>query len=249
MTTYTAPNLPNAKVTSGVVWSIASTQSGPSTTYLLMWHPRSNPSIPVRFVLNTSTPNPYFADFGFGSIEDGFLLVPAGSCQTNCTSITIRSESETPGIADVTYMSFRMTYEVFRVTETLGSSVASFLEVDYSLRAWCFCGTQLPAANVTLPGPQDLSPIATYGLPAGTRISLSVHGISPPVDVFRNNVTTFGFSAGPEGTLSAQLVSEYRWSSVDDYVITYSASRDSAIRYSFDLRFGSLLIDYVPASE
>ena len=147
----------------------------------------------------------------------------------------------------MTAVVFRMTYDVSRVTETRGSTT-TYIEVDYSLLAWCFCGMSGPAANVTLPRPQDLWSIGVDRLPAGSSVSLSVHGLSLPVDMFRNSAKTVQFSAGPEGILSAQLVSEYRWGPVDDYVLSFSASADASIHYFLDLRFGSMLILYDPAT-
>ena len=52
----------------------------------------------------------------------------------------------------------------------------------------------------------------------------------------------------PGGILSAQLVSAYRWGPVDDYVLSFSASADASIHYFLDLRFGSMLILYDPAT-
>ena len=248
MTSYTAPKIPNATVTSHVLWSIESTRTGASTTYLLSWQSVSKTSLPIRFVFNASGPHPYVADLGIGSVENGFLLNPAGSCSTDCDSIKMTQEGMVPGIFDVTAVVFRMTYNVSRVTETRGSTTTSYIEVDYSLRAWCFCGMSGPAANVTLPRPQDLWSIGVDRLPAGSSVSLSVHGLSLPVDMFRNSAKTVQFSAGPEGILSAQLVSAYRWGPVDDYVLSFSASADASIHYFLDLRFGSILILYDPAT-
>ena len=244
MTMYTAPEVPNATVTSQVSWSIEWARAGLSTTYLLLWHGVSNQSAPVRFVFNASHPIPNVVQPDIGSIENGFLLHPI-TCSTPCDSDKTVTTAYVSGSSYVTYVSFRMTYDVSRVTETIGAAASSYLEVDYSLLPSCFCGSQLPAANVTFPKSQELWPGATYRMAAGTEISTSVRGITFPVELFRNNATTLRLSAGSAGILATQLVSYYRWGPLDNYVLSYSASVDTTIQYFVDLRFGSLLIRYV----
>jgi hypothetical protein len=248
MTMYTAPPLANATVDSHVAWSIASNRSGPSTTSLMSWSALSKGDLPVRFILNTTTPNQYVGGAPFGSFENGFLLFPAGPCTGGCESTITTEGSGTPGIRDVTFIRFGMDYDVFRVVESTGSVESTFLEIDYSLIPSCFCSTELPAANVTFPGPGDLYLIATAGLSGGSRVSVSAAGTPPPVDVFRNNGTKLDILAGQEGTVTAQLASAFRWSSVDNYVLSFSSSANVTINYLFDLRFGSLLIEYAPAT-
>jgi hypothetical protein len=142
---------------------------------------------------------------------------------------------------------FRMDYDVFRVVQTEGLAESTFLEIDYSLIPTCFCTVPIPAANVTLPAPGDLYLVATGGLSRGSSVSVSAYGTPRPVDLFRNNASRLELLAGPEGIVTAQLVSSFRWSSVDDYVLSFSSSANTTIKYLFDLRFGSLLIEYAPA--
>src|SRR5437879_5755079 len=46
MTMYTAPKIPYAQVESSANWSVASTRTGPSTTYLFQWSLLAYLSIP-----------------------------------------------------------------------------------------------------------------------------------------------------------------------------------------------------------
>src|SRR5216110_1380447 len=116
------------------------------------------------------------------------------------------------GFTEVAYNKWNVTYTVYRVTDTWGADRTKSLLVDFSVVATGQFGDSLPAANVTAPGPADLALIATEFLHNGTPIALD---------------------AGPEGTLMVQLVSHYRWSPVDDYIVSFSASSNTMIQYFF----------------
>src|SRR5256885_11305028 len=78
MTMYTAPKIPYAQVESSANWSVASTRTGPSTTYLFQWSLSTHLSIPVRFVLNATTEDQNFGAFALGSTADGFFQAEDG---------------------------------------------------------------------------------------------------------------------------------------------------------------------------
>ena len=247
MTMYTAPKIPNAQVESSANWSVASTRTGPSTTYLFQWSLLTHLSIPVRFVLNATTEDQNFGAFALGSTADGFAYYPAGTCSGGCNSTGKVFGASGAGIHDVLYQTWRMDYTVRRITDGIGPTQTSYLEVEFALSPQRMIGIVLPAANVTPPGPGDvLDASDILHLPAYGQVTTSSHGTHSPPDFFRNTVGTVAFDAGPEGTVTAQLTSRFRWSTVDDYVLSFRASKETWIRYLFDLRFGSLLIEYVP---
>jgi hypothetical protein len=252
MTLYTAPKMPNAQVESWVNWSVASTQAGPSTMYVFQWNAVRQPSLPVSFVLNSTTEDRNLGTLAPGSIADGFMFYPAGTCRGGCDSTGRGFGAAGAGIHDVLHQIWRMDYTVRRITDVVGSMPKSYLEVEFSIALLQAIGESLPAANVTLPGPSDLleapgiSSLAAYAkVTMSARATQSSHH-SYSHDSFRNNVTTVDFDAGPQGIVTAQLSSRYRWSSVDDYVLSFMASKETWIRSLFDLRFGSLLIEYLP---
>jgi hypothetical protein len=245
MTMYTAPKIPNGQVDSWVNWTVASTRSGPSTTYLLDWSLLSKPSLPVHFVLNDSAGK---EDSGFRASDatpSGFAYLPQGTCSGACILRSVTQGAGAAGIHALYYEIWRVNYTVRRITDSLESTHTTFLEVEFSITRWGGVGDSLPLANVTMPGAGNLLDVAVYHLPASSGISLSARGVPFVPDFFRNRAATVAFDAGPEGFLVAELTSRYRWSSVDDYVLSFKASQDTTIRYLFDLRFGSLLIEYV----
>lgn len=245
MTLYTAPPITGARVDSSVSWAIASTHLGPSTTYRFQWSPTSQGTLPVRFVLNST-----FSDLDgggrvFSAIDNGFLYYPAGTCGAGCTRIGTETGLGGAGIQHVVYEKWQLRYAVLNVTEVLGPSRTSFLEVEFSFVRSGSVGSPMPAANISRPGPDDLAALFIARVEAGGTIGLSVQGLTAVPNLFRNRVTTVAFDAGRLGSLSARLDSQYNWSSADDYRLSFSASTNATIQFSIDLRFGSLLIDNV----
>jgi len=244
MTLYTAPPIPTETVESYVNWSIGSTHAGPSTTYALEWELRSPSSLPVRFAFNASSSDPGLA---VDTTANGFLYHPAGVCGDRCSQTGITRGAGSAGVQDLFYQTWRMNYSVLRITVTVGSQRTSSLEVNFSLSPGPGIGRPLPAANVTLPGPADLAPgPGIVNLPAAQRISVSVHGTSTSTSVFRHNASIVTFDAGALGSLTAQLSTRYQWSSADDYVLSFFSSTHASLEFLVDLRFGSLLVRYVP---
>jgi len=245
MTMYTAPKIPNGQVDSWVNWTVASTRSGPSTTYLFDWNLLSKPSQPVQFVLNVSAGT---EDSGFRASDatpSGFAYLPQGTCSGTCILRSVTQGAGPAGVHALYYEIWRMNYTVRRITDTYESTQTTLLEVEFSITRWGGVGDSLPLANVTMPGAGNLLDVAVYRAAASSWISLSARGVPSVPDFFRNKAATVTFDAGSEGSLVAELTSRYRWSSVDDYVLSFKASQDTTIRYLFDLRFGSLLIEYV----
>ena len=247
MTLYTAPKMPNAQVESWVNWSVASTRTGPSTMYVFQWNAVRQPSLPVSFVLNSTTEDRNLGTLAPGSIADGFMFYPAGTCRGSCDSTGRGFGAAGAGIHDVLHQIWRMDYTVRRITDVFGSMPKSYLEVEFSIALLQGIGESLPAANVTLPGPGDVREAPGFtNLSAYSKVILSARGAYSSPVTFRNNVTTLDFDAGPQGIVTAQLTSRFQWSSVDNYVLTYMISKKAWVRTLVDLRFGSLLIEYVP---
>ncbi len=243
MTLFTAPQIPKQSVDSYVNWSVGSTHAGPSTTYALEWGLSAPSSLPVRFVFNASSSDTRLAP---DTSPNRFLFHPAGVCGVGCSQTGITHGAGGAGVQDVFYQTWRMNYTVLRITGTVGSTQTSSLEVDFSLSPGSSFGVPMPAANVTVPGPAEVAALGTVKVSAGEKVWMSVHGSSAPSNVFYHNASAVTFDAGVLGSLSAQLSSRYEWSSVDDYVLSFSSSTTAWIEYFFDLRFGSLLIRYVP---
>jgi len=248
MTLCTAPRIPGETVESNVRWEVRSTNAGPSTTYLYDWRTLSGSSLPVRFVFNT-TSLIQSGLFDRGSTEGTVLFHPAGPCGAGCRYAGWAQEMGGAGFTEVAYNKWNVTYTVYRVTDTWGADRTKSLLVDFSVVATGQFGDSLPAANVTAPGPADLALIATESLRSGESISIAARVAqenSPaPLTEFLHNGTPIALDAGPEGTLMVQLVSHYRWSPVDDYIVSFSASSNTTIQYFFDLRFGSITVRYV----
>jgi hypothetical protein len=244
MTLYTAPAIPGETVESYVNWSVGSTHAGPSTTYALEWELRSPSSLPVRFAFNASSSDPGLA---VDTTANGFLYHPAGVCGVGCSQTGITRGAGSAGVQDLFYQTWRMNYTVLRITVTVGSQRTSSLEVNFSLSPGSGIGTPLPAANVTLPGPADLAPgPGIVNVSANEKIWVSVQGTSGSTRVFRHNASVVTFDAGVLGSLTAQLSTRYQWSSADDYVLSFFSSTNAWIEFLYDVRFGSLLIRYVP---
>lgn len=247
MTLYTAPPIPGAGVESSVWWNISSANPGPSTTYRFGWNLTSQEDEPVRFIFNST-----LLDRGAGPFQgsdDGVLFYPAGVCRAECTRAGQGTGASGPdGVRLVVYEVWQLKYAVRRVTEVTGTQATSFLEVDFAFARIQSVGDSMPAANVTDPNSNQRASLGIHRQGAGSRVTWSVQGLAsaPEVpDLFRNQVITVTFDAGRLGTLSARLDSEYSWSSADDYSLSFSASTETTIRVSIDLRFGSLFIDYV----
>ena len=247
MTLYTAPAIPGETVDSYVNWSVGSTHAGPSTTYALEWELRSPSSLPVRFAFNASSSDPGLA---VDTTANGFLYHPAGLCGVGCSQTGITRGAGSAGVQDLFYQIWRMNYTVLRITVTVGSQRTSSLEVNFSLSPGRSIGTPLPAANVTHPGPADLAPgPGIVNVSAGEKIAVSVQGTSGSTRVFRHNASVVTFDAGVLGSLTGQLSTRYQWSSADDYVLSFSSTTNAWIEFLYDLRFGSLLIRYVPPTS
>jgi hypothetical protein len=245
MTLYTAPPLAGQSVASNVTWSIRSTHNGPSTTYHVGWTLLSGPDVPVRFVLNSTFSDPNAGSIGPSERRDEFSYYPAGTCGLGCTDLGVDQQVGGFGLAYVVHVIWKMTYAVLNVTEIFGSARSSFLEVDFSLTPVGSVGEPMPAANVSRPTPEDLAPVAIENIPAGNQITISASGLPAVPNVFSHDATTAAFDAGRLGTLSARLTTQYSWSSVDDYRLSFSATTNVSLQFFLDLRFGSLLIEYV----
>ena len=148
-------------------------------------------------------------------------------------------------MADVVHVIWKMTYAVLNVTETSGAARSSFLEVDYSLSPMGSVGEPMPAANVSRPSAKDLASVAIENVPAGNQITISARGLPQVPNVFSHDATTAAFDAGRLGTLTARLTTQYSWSSVDDYRLSFSTTTNVSLQFFLDLRFGSLLIEYI----
>ena len=245
MTMYTAPPLPGQSVASNVTWSIRSTHNGPSTAYVLGWRLLSGPCVTVRFVLNTTFSDPNAGSIGPSETRDEFSYYPAGTCGLGCTERGLEQKVGGLGVADVVHVIWKMTYAVLNVTETSGAARSSFLEVDYSLSPMGSVGEPMPAANVSRPSAKDLASVAIENVPAGNQITISARGLPQVPNVFSHDATTAAFDAGRLGTLTAHLTTQYSWSSVDDYRLSFSTTTNVSLQFFLDLRFGSLLIEYV----
>lgn len=244
MTLYTAPPIPGATVDSTVSWKYSSARSGPSTTYRFHWNVTSPENEPVRFGLNSSLLD---RDTGsFEGIDNGALFHPAGPCPEGCTRTERGVEAGGPaGVRQVVYEMWQLRYAVRRVTEVVGTQATSFLEVDFAFDRIQSNSDSMPAAGIADPAPDQRASLGVWRLPAGNWVKLSAQGQTSVPNLFRNLVTAITFDAGRLGTLSARLDSQYSWSPADDYSLSFSASTDATVEYSIDLRFGSLLIDYV----
>jgi hypothetical protein len=215
--------------------------------YVFQWSALRQPSLPVRFVLNSTTEDRNLGSLAPGSIADGFVFYPAGTCSGRCNSTGRGFGAGGAEIHDVLHQIWRLDYIVRRFTDVFGSTPKSYLEVEFSIALLRGIGESLPAANVTLPGPSDLMEVPGFtNLSAYSKVTLSVRGAYSSPVTFRNNVTTLDFDAGPQGIVTAQLTSRFHWSSVDNYVLSYTISKQAWVRTFSDLRFGSLLIEYVP---
>jgi hypothetical protein len=245
MTMYTAPPLPGQSITSNVTWSVRSTHNGPSTSYHLGWKVLSGPAVPVRFVLNSTFSDPNAGSTGPSEGRDEFSYYPAGTCGLGCTDRGLDQRVSGPGVADVVYVIWKLTYAVLNVTETSGAAHSSFLEVDFSLSPMGSVGEPMPAANVSRPSAKDLASVAIENIPAGNQLTISARGLPAVPNIFRHDATTAAFDAGRLGTLTARLTTQYSWSSVDDYRLSFSATTNVSLQFFLDLRFGSLLIEYV----
>jgi hypothetical protein len=247
MTLYTAPRIPGESVDSNVRWEVRSTNPGHSTTYVYDWRTMSGSFLPVRFFFNTTSPV-QAGLFDRGPTEGTVLFYPAGPCGAGCHETGWAQEIGGAGFQEVAYNKWNVAYTVYRITDTWGAHRTRSLLVDFSVVAIGQFGDSLPAANVTAPGPADLALIATEHMSSGGKTSIAARGAQEksqtPITEFEYNVTEIALDAGPEGILMVQLVSHYRWSPVDDYIISFSASSNTTIQYFFDLRFGSILIRY-----
>lgn len=244
MALYTAPPMPGATVDSTATWNYSSALSGPSTTYRFQWNSTTVGGRPVRFLFNNSLLD---GDSGsFHGTADGLLFYPAGPCRAGCIRTGQGVGIGPAGVRQVVYERWQLTYVVFNVTEVSPAGTTSFLEVHFAFARLLVVSEPMPAANTTYPGPSDLARLGIHRLDAGSELSMSVRDQTLVPNLFRNRVTTIAFDAGPLGSLSAHLDSEYSWSLADDHSLSFSASTEATIQYSIDLRFGSLLIEYVP---
>jgi hypothetical protein len=246
MTLYTAPAIANETVESEVGWSRSSTRDTGSTMYRFDWEAVSA-SLPVLFGLAAGTSNAGRGSFEPGNVANAFVYYPMGPCRDDCTLTGESTRISPAGVQMVYYQQWKLNYTVSRVTDIRGLTRTSFLHVEFSLVRWQGIGDSIPVANVTAPGPSNVSSLGFYHLSPGSWMSLSTSGMTPPLPEFRHNGTTASFDAGAEGTIRAQLVSRFEWSSADDYTLTFSSTAETWTEWLFDLRFGSLLIRYVEA--
>jgi hypothetical protein len=245
MTLYTAPAIPGERVDTTVSWTVRSRSEGPSTAYLFRWNPVSKALFPIRFILNTSELNGTVADGRIAPVENGFVLHPAGVCGSGCNELRITSSLGGAGLHNIFFEKWRVRYTVSNVTEAYGSSRTSFLEVRFSVTRSGTYGIEMPAANVSLPRPDEIATIFTEQMWSGETIQIQAP-VDPPVPtVFRHNGTSLGFDAGRLGILRARLDSVFSWGSKDDYRLSFSSSTNTTLQVAIDLRFGSMLVRYV----
>ncbi len=157
MTLYTAPPIAGERVDTTVSWTVRSRSEGPSTAYLFRWNPVSKAALPIRFILNTSELNGTVADGRIAAVENGFVLHPAAVCGSGCNELKTTSGAGGAGLHDVFFEKWRVRYTVSNVTEAYGSSHTSFLEVRFSLTGSGTYGMPMPAANVSLPRPDEIA--------------------------------------------------------------------------------------------
>src|SRR2546430_5110616 len=239
------PPVPGQSIASTVPWSIRSTHNGPSTAYVLGWRLLSGPGVTVRFVLNTTFSDPNAGSIGPSETRDEFSYYPAGTCGLGCTERGLEQEVGGLGVADVVHVIWKMTYAVLNVTETSGAARSPVLEIDYSLSPMGSVGEPMPAANVSRPSAKDLASVAIENVPAGNQITISARGLPPGPNAFSNDAATAGVDAGRRGTLTARLTTQYSWSSVDDYRLSFSTTTNVSLQFFLDLRLVSLLIESI----
>lgn len=253
MTEYTAPALQNHGFATNMSLTMSSAYGGPSTTFTFLWGNVSGTNETVRFVLSPTVGESLAEAFEPGP-PNGFLALPAGNCSQPGSSQSWGVGDENVGESAVFHELWRMEYNVSRMAATVDDVAQSWIQVNYSLEfVLAYAGDPLPAANVSLPSPSDLSSpvfVATYNLSKGQTIGTLVEArpLAAPLGPFRHLLQPMTIDAGAAGNLSVGLTSQFQWGPTDDIWLGWSltAARDGPLTasYSVDLRFGSILVAF-----
>ncbi len=255
MTRYTAPALQNRDFASNASFAVSSRFGGPSTTYTFRWTNLSGTTEPVRFVLSPTVGYSLGTAFAPGP-ANGFLAFPGGNCTEPGQGQRWVSEGTAPDDQSVDHELWRMNYSVFRMAATVESVEQSWIQVNYSfLPVMGYVGDPLPAANVTAPVASDLLPpdgTTVYNLSKGQFVGAlaEVHGFALPNTPFRHALPSVTIRAGSVGNLTVRLTSEFLWGPAEHLWLGWSvtAAHDLSFstQYSLDLRFGSILVSFLP---
>ena len=277
-TLYTAPNRAGETVNTSVevsylsgFWSDNHSAVGPPSI-VYRWSSVSGTDLPVRFVMGPSFPVDRRSQFG--DIKgDWFWFYPAGGMPRLSESrllSPLNVSAVGPGNRSVAVTKWAMDYTVRKMAVLQGLMRTNFLEVDYSLTV-VNRGFVLPLSdsNVTSPAPADLvasgSPLlVSPGRPIvinGNRFSRDSRSPFTTYEPFYYNLTRIRLDAGSAGVLRVGLNSMNAWLAVcehaqppcwfqADYWLQLSTSNSPLwFQVYVDRRFGSLLIEYVPAPE
>jgi len=234
------------------------------------WSSVSGTDLPVEFVMGPSWPVDPKSQFSDG-IANRFSFYPAGGMPRVSESSAVSPlnlSAVGPGNRSVALTKWAMDYTVRKMAVLQRFVRTDFLEVDYSLTV-VNRGFVIPLSdsNVTFPASADLvasgSPVSVD--PGRSMViggnSFSIDSRSPYTiyEPFYYNLTRIGLDAGSAGVLQVGLSSRNAWFAVcaggqspcwfqADYRLHVSTSNNPVwFQVYVDRRFGSLLIDYVPA--
>jgi hypothetical protein len=234
------------------------------------WSSVSGTDLPLRFVMGPSFPVDQRSQFGDGK-RNWFWFYPAGGMPRVAESSAfspLNISAVGPGNRSVALTKWAMDYTVRKMAVLQGLIRTNFLEVDYSLRV-VNRGFVLPLSdsNVTSPASADLvasgSPLlVSPGRPMvinGNQFSRDSRAPFTTYEPFYYNLTRIELDAGSAGVLRVGLNSMNAWEAIcehaqppcwfqADYWLHLSTSNSPVwFQVYVDRRFGSLLIEYVPA--
>ena len=275
-TLYTAPPPANQTVNTSAEVSyltgfwVDEHHAVPPPSIEFQWSSVSGTDLPVRFVMGPSFPMDQRSQFLDGN-RNRFSFYPAGGMPHPSEASPfspLNVSAVGPGNRSVAVTKWAMDYTVRRMAVLQDLIRTNFLQVDYSL-AVVNRGFVVPLSesNVTSPAPADLfasgGPLSVApGRPmvingnAFSRDSRSPYTVYEP---FYYNLTHVTLDAGSAGVLQVGLSSMNAWEAVcehaqppcwfqADYWLHVSTSNNPLwFQVYVDRRFGSLLIEYVPA--
>jgi hypothetical protein len=275
-TLYTAPPPANQTVNTSAEVSYLTgfwldEHSGvPPPSIQFQWSSVSGTDLPVRFVMGPSFPVDPRSQF-LDDNRNRFSFYPAGGMPHPSEASPfspLNVSAVGPGNRSVAVTKWAMDYAVRKMAVLQALIRTNFLQVDYSFTV-VNRGFVLPLSdsNVTSPTSADLvasgSPLSIGpGRPmvingnAFSRDSRSPYSVYEP---FYYNLTRISLDAGSAGVLQFGLSSRNAWEAVcehaqppcrfqADYWLHLSTSNSPTwFQVYVDRRFGSLLIEYVPA--
>jgi hypothetical protein len=235
------------------------------------WSSVSGTDLPVRFVMGPSFPMDQTSQFSADGKGSWFTFYPAGGMPRVSESSVfspLNISAGGPGNRSVALTKWAMDYTVRKMAVLQGVIRTNFLQVDYSLTV-VNRGFVLPLSdsNVTSPTSADLvasgSPVLVgpgrLMVINGNQFSRDSRAPFTTYEPFYYNLTRIGLDAGSAGVLRVGLSSMNAWVAVckhaqppcwfqADYWLHLSTSNGPVwFQVYVDRRFGSLLIEYVPA--